>query len=65
LVVGAGGEWAVNRNWSIKSEYLYSRISAATGTGSVFLADGTTAFVAHSTGTISESSIRLGFNYKY
>jgi len=65
FAVGIGAEYALSTNWSLKTEYLYSRFSAASGTGSGVLADGTTAFIAHSTGALNESSLRFGVNYRF
>jgi outer membrane immunogenic protein len=65
FAVGGGAEYAISSQWSVKAEYLYSQFSAATGNGSGLLADGTTAFVAHSTGTFRENSVRFGVNYHF
>jgi outer membrane immunogenic protein len=65
FAVGGGAEYAISSQWSVKAEYLYSQFSAATGTGSGLLADGTTAFVAHSTGTVRVNSLRFGVNYHF
>jgi outer membrane immunogenic protein len=65
FAVGAGVEYAIDARWSLKTEYLYSQFSAATGTGSGVLADGTTAYIAHSTGTFRENSVRIGVNYHF
>jgi outer membrane immunogenic protein len=65
--IGSGAEWAFNPQWSLKGEYRYSQFSAVTGTGSVTLANtnGSTAYVAHSTGDIRENSFRLGVDYHF
>ena len=63
--LGGGAEYALSANWSFKAEYLYSQFSAAKGTGSGILTDGTTAYIAHSSGTLRENLLRLGVNYRF
>ncbi len=63
--LGSGAEYALSANWSLKAEYIYSQFSAAKRTGSGVLADGTTAYIAHSAGTFRENSLRLGLNYHF
>jgi len=69
---GGGIEWAIARNWSIKSEYLYVDLGDAsynfvgTHTG---LAGGGTAGDPHSTDGLDSDvafhSVRVGLNYKF
>jgi outer membrane immunogenic protein len=63
-ILGAGVEYALNDHWSARIEYAYSQYGAVTGTGSTPLTDGTTAVVDHSSGTLKDSSLRLGLNYR-
>lgn len=63
--LGAGAEYAFTANWSAKLDYLHSEFGALSATGSTTLTDGTTAFVAHSTGALKVDSIRAGLNYRF
>ena len=63
--LGAGAAWAVDANWTIKTEYIYSQIAAAKGAGSYALTDGTIADVVHSSGALKENSVRVGLDYRF
>jgi outer membrane immunogenic protein len=65
FVIGGGIEYAFAARWSLKAEYLYSQFSPVTGSGAGVLTDGTTAYVAHSTGILRENTARLGLNYHF
>ena len=61
--VGAGAEFALTRNVTVRAEYLFSRFPSATGNGASLLSDGTTAYIAHSSGAIDQSAFRVGLSY--
>jgi outer membrane immunogenic protein len=63
--VGAGAEYALNQNWSVRAEYLYVHFDAITASGLV--ADSTGAYgSAISTSTdLSAHIARAGVNYKF
>jgi outer membrane immunogenic protein len=63
--VGAGAEYAFAANWSAKLDYLHSEFGALSALGSTTLTDGTTAFVAHSTGVLKVDAVRVGLNYRF
>ena len=71
-VVGAGAEWAFQRNWSLKAEYLYvdlgnvsstSALLNGAGTGGVTSTSGTPQFIQHSSNFTAQIA-RVGVNYK-
>jgi outer membrane immunogenic protein len=64
---GAGVEWAFNRNWSLRVEYLHLQFN---GIGENFSSTGTTgagAFTATSTSSTNSSNdiVRVGVNYLF
>lgn len=66
---GAGLEWALNRNWSAKVEYLYVKFGSVTASGLIV---GTTPFPPPSYGNAINTSVdltasiaRAGVNYKF
>ncbi len=61
--VGAGVEYAVTKNVSLKAEYLFSHFPGVTGTGTSLLTDGSIATVAHSSGAIDQHAFRIGLTY--
>jgi outer membrane immunogenic protein len=63
--IGAGAEYAFAANWSAKLDYLHSEFGALSALGSTTLTDGTTAFVAHSTGVLKVDAVRVGLNYRF
>jgi outer membrane immunogenic protein len=60
---GAGVEYKFASAWSARLEYMHSQYNALSGQGSVGLTDGTTAYVAHSSGVAKVDSVRLAINY--
>jgi len=57
--VGAGIEYAMTYNWSVKAEYLYASFQNATcGVGSC-------GVLAPATVSFNENVVRLGVNYKF
>jgi outer membrane immunogenic protein len=62
--IGAGVEWAFNKNWSVKGEYLYVDLGNASTT-----ATGITGTPAGATLILSERDkyniVRVGVNYKF
>lgn len=54
--VGAGTEWALNSNWSLKAEYLLLGLMPARTVN-----DGTISTIEH----LSAHTLKLGLNYKF
>jgi outer membrane immunogenic protein len=63
--VGAGGEWAINSNWSIKGEYLYFDLGSHTVTGLRVAFVPPDPFATQTTFQNRGSIARLGVNYKW
>lgn len=61
--LGAGVEYALTRNLSLKAEYVFTRFPSVTGAGAAVLTDGTTAVVTHSSGAIDQNAFRVGLSY--
>jgi len=66
--IGAGAEYAVNKNWSVKAEYLYVDFGSITASAQV--THGLSAFAGYSnllsTSTDLKSHVaRVGINYKF
>jgi outer membrane immunogenic protein len=59
--VGGGAEWALNRAWSVKAEYLYYDLGTISVTGSQ---PGNTGFFTLVDQKVTGSIARLGLNYK-
>lgn len=67
--LGGGGEWAINRNWSLKADYTYVRLSTNSSqtvpTAYLGPAAFTTDVVTLSTSKEQINLIRLGLNYSF
>jgi outer membrane immunogenic protein len=64
--VGAGGEWAISNNWSIKGEYLYFDLGRHTVTGlRIGPFPPPDPFATQTTFQNRGSIARLGVNYKW
>ena len=63
LTTGVGTEWAINQNWSIKSEVLYARFEKdeVTFTCTVFCANEQKRFEYHD----SVWTTKIGLNYRF
>jgi outer membrane immunogenic protein len=64
--IGAGYEWLINPNWSVRGEYLYYKFTGATSatvTGGAIAPAG--SFTTHSIGNFDVNVVRLGLNYKF
>jgi outer membrane immunogenic protein len=64
-VVGAGYEWLINPNWSLRGEYLYYKftdVANATVAGGAIV-PGT--FTTHNLGDMSINVFRVAVNYKF
>jgi outer membrane immunogenic protein len=59
--VGAGWEYMLNRNWTVKAEYLYMDFGSISGTGTVPIQPVT---VAH-TADLVANVVRGGVNFKF
>ncbi len=59
--VGGGVEAAINRNWSVKVEYLYVDLQ----NGTYFSPDIPVPGVATRTVTLNDNILRVGINYKF
>jgi outer membrane immunogenic protein len=53
---GAGAEWAIDSQWSLKAEYLYLDLMKRRS-----ITDGTISTIGH----LQQSQIRAGLNYKF
>lgn len=68
--IGAGLEWALGGNWSVKGEYLYANFGSSDSTGTV-INTVTGASVTSPATTISHSAdltvqtLRVGINYRF
>jgi outer membrane immunogenic protein len=63
-VAGAGYEWMIAPNWSLRGEYLYYGFSSNNTTPTLtFPIAGVT--VAGNTGKLNTSVVRLGLDYKF
>lgn len=66
--LGAGAEYALNRNWSVRAEYLYVRFDSITASGVIantgLLAGGYGSAVSTST-DLSAHIARAGVDYKF
>ena len=60
--VGAGLEYALMNNWSVKAEYLYSSLTAPSGGSAVSLTGNTIAVV--NGGNYNVNMARVGVNYR-
>ena len=59
---GGGAEWAFNRMWSVKAEYLYYDLGTVRVTGSQ---PGNTTFFTFLDQKVTGQVARLGVNYKF
>jgi outer membrane immunogenic protein len=63
-VLGAGYEWMIAPNWSLRGEYLYYGFTNNLNSGAlVFPASGTT--VTGNVNKFNTSVVRLGLDYKF
>lgn len=60
--VGGGGEYAWNRNWSVRAEYLYYDLGDVTVLGYTTPYNG---YGTTNTFTITGNIVRLGLNYRF
>lgn len=61
-VIGAGTEYALTNNWSVKAEYLYTDLGKSTGHGKL---DGLIPFDSSLSNKIKINTVRVGLNYKF
>jgi outer membrane immunogenic protein len=63
--LGGGAEWALNRNWTLRAEYLYLDFGNVTTNASV--SDGTASFPSNLATTVNLTAriARAGVNYKF
>ena len=67
--IGGGGEYALNRNWTLKAEYLYADLGKTSSSSSMFfngppLAAVANSAIGHSADLIMHTA-RVGLNYKF
>lgn len=60
--LGAGLEWALNRNWTLKGEYLYVDLGSSSGGSAISTA---TTFTHSHAVDMSLNIVRAGINYKF
>jgi len=71
FAVGAGAEWALSRNWSLKAEYLFvdfGKVTAsgfATASGTVFGNAFAYSQAINTTADLSAHLARVGINYRF
>ena len=64
-VVGAGGEYAFNPNWSVKLEYQYIDLGKGTINTPEFVGGVQSAFAVNNTTRYDYHTVRVGLNYKW
>jgi outer membrane immunogenic protein len=65
-VVGAGGEYAFNNNWSVKAEYQYIDLGRRTLSGPEFIAGAPSpVFAVNNSMRYDYHTVRVGLNYKW
>jgi outer membrane immunogenic protein len=64
-VVGAGGEYAFNPNWSAKLEYQYIDLGKGTINTPEFIGGLASAFAVNNTTRYDYHTVRIGLNYKW
>lgn len=62
--VGGGAEYALERHWSLKAEYLYADFGKISTTSMLTAPPGKTDFFDHSA-TFNVHIVRLGLNYRF
>jgi outer membrane immunogenic protein len=62
-VVGAGYEWMIAPNWSLRGEYLYYGFTSSFNTGALVLP--ATAAVTGNLNKFNTSVVRIGLDYKF
>ena len=67
LSLGAGFEYLIGPNLSLRAEYLYTRFPSVnmTGTSNMLLPVPAPGYVAHSSGAINQQAVRIGINYLF
>lgn len=63
--VGGGAEWSLNRNWSVKAEYLYVHLGNLTYANSALVFPAFSVVNTTSTAHFNTNLGRLGVNYKF
>lgn len=63
--LGGGLEWAFDRNWSFKTEYLYVDFGSVSTTSSVVTTAGTAANAFATSVDVNAHIARVGINYKF
>ena len=61
--IGAGGEYAITNNWTVKAEYLYANFGRNKTAPGFFLPG--VAFAVNNTSSINVNIFRVGVNYKF
>jgi outer membrane immunogenic protein len=61
--VGAGAEYAITNNWTVKAEYLYANFGRNKTASGFFLPGVATA--VNNTSSINVNIVRVGVNYKF
>jgi outer membrane immunogenic protein len=70
-IIGGGGEYAVNKHWSARAEYLYANFGTVSNVGTVFttIEGGNTytwpASTFTHTATLTSNIARLAVNYRF
>jgi outer membrane immunogenic protein len=61
--IGAGAEYAITNNWTVKAEYLYANFGRNKTAPGFFLPG--VAFAVNNTSSINVNIFRVGVNYKF
>ena len=63
--VGGGVEWALDRNWTIKGEYLYVNFGSLSTTANVTAATVTSPNIFSTSSNLNAQIARAGVNYRF
>jgi outer membrane immunogenic protein len=66
--IGAGAEWAMNRNWSVKAEYLYVDLGEVDSTSDMnrfSVPNGQGQSIIRHEADLSIHTVRAGINYRF
>ena len=64
-VVGAGYEWMIAPNWSLRGEYLYYGFTGNNNNNGALVFPASGVAVTGTTGKLNTSVVRIGLDYKF
>ena len=62
---GAGADYAMTADLSLRAEYLYVSLAGLTGSASGFVVPGAPLLGQFSTGSVTNNIMRVGVNWKF